>query len=82
MRGVNHDGFHVGINREVFEHGLPDASFRPAVESLVDAVPIAVFLRQEPPLNAAASHVKNCVQEAFAGGWLADVEVSSGSQEF
>ena len=79
---IDHYGFHVGIAGEVFEHRFPDSAFRPAVEAFVNAVPVAVFLGQESPLDTAAGHVENGVNEAFASCWFADVEIGSGSQKF
>ena len=82
VAGVNHHAFHVGIAGEVFEHGAPDASFGPAVETFVDRVPVAVLLGEKSPLDATSGHLEDGVDEAFAIGWFADVKICSGSSEF
>jgi hypothetical protein len=51
-------------------------------EAFVNAVPVAVLVGQESPLDAAAGDIEDGIHEAFAGGWFADVEVGSGSQKF
>ena len=59
----------------MLEHRRPNTAFRPAIEALVDGVPLAVFFGQESPLRSAAGHPEHTGDEVLAGQWFADVKV-------
>ena len=58
--------FHVRVVGELLGHPLPDTFLTPPEEALVDAVPLPIAFREEPPRGAAAGHPKDALQEAAA----------------
>ena len=73
---------HVGILDEPLMHPFPYPFQAPADESLVDAVPLTLLGRQQPPLGAATGDPQHPFDEAAAIGFLADVHIGTAAQEF
>jgi hypothetical protein len=61
--GIEHQILVVGIACEIFKNPLPHAAFRPPREPFVDALPVAIPLRQIAPASAGAQHPQNTVDE-------------------
>lgn len=57
-RAVDHVGASIALDQfgQGFEHCLEYASLDPASVTAEDAVPLAVFIRQMPPLRSRARH--------------------------
>ena len=60
---VGHDGCHVRVLSELFEHIRPNTVLFPACVALEDAVPLAKFVWQFTPLGAGAQNPVNCLNE-------------------
>lgn len=73
--------FHVRVVGEVMMHSFPDTFLAPAGKPLVDGVPVAVGLRQQAPLGAAAGHPEDSFNEASTLGLVTHVEIWTGLQE-
>jgi hypothetical protein len=73
--------FHIRVMNKMLVHPLPYTFLTPAGKALVDAVPVAITLRQQSPLGAAAANPQHCLYEASALGFLTYVHVWAGAQE-
>ena len=62
-------------------HLLPDAFVRPPGESFVDAVPVPIPGRGQPPLGAGAFGPQDGFHETFAILFLTDIQVGAATQE-
>ena len=72
---VDHHAFHIWLRCKMLEHRCPNPTLRPAIEALIDGVPLAVLFREESPLRSAAGHPEDTGDEVLTGEWFADVEV-------
>ncbi len=64
---------HVRVIDEMLMHVFPDVVFAPAGKTLVDAVPLAILLRQQAPLGSAARDPQHGFQEKPTLGFLAGI---------
>jgi hypothetical protein len=83
-----HDGaiqdemLHIWVIGKMLVHAIPDALVTPARKALVDAIPVAIFLRQQAPLSTAAGHPEYAFDKATAISFLAYVNAWTGAQKF
>lgn len=80
-RAVDDEVFHVRIVSKVLQHRFPDAGITPASEAFVDAVPLAVLLRQHTPLRATAVQPENGLDKKAAFGFMTDIDIRMRSKE-
>ena len=73
---MGNTGFHVGVIDEVLVHTLPYSAFTPSGEAFVDAVPIAIFDWEHPPLRTSPSNPQYSINEPSTFGFLPNVQVS------
>ena len=66
-RAVHQNISHIGIIIQDFMQILPHAVVAPTGIALVDAVSVAIFLRQEAPLGAAAQNPQHTFHKSSAG---------------
>ena len=72
---VNEQMFHIGVTGEGLMKLLEDALPTPTREPFIDSVPVAVLLRQESPLCAAASDPQDGGEKLAAILLLSDISV-------
>ena len=70
---VNDQVLHIWIINEAGMHLLPDAVVAPASKPLVNAVPFAVFIRQQAPLRSTAGNPEHAFNEETAIGFFPDI---------
>lgn len=79
---VRHQTFQIGVFGTEGKEGLEDVLFTPTREAFVDAVPIAVSGRQEPPLCAAAGNPEDSGQELATFPLRPDIHIGTRPQKF
>jgi hypothetical protein len=80
-RAVQQEVFHIGIIGKGVVHPLPDAFLTPAEEAFIHGVPLAVLLRERPPLGARPGDPQDARKETAAVLFLPNVHVRTGTQE-
>lgn len=70
--------FHVRVIHKVLVHLVPDPVIAPAGKAFVDAIPVAVLVRQQSPLSSAAGNPQHPFHKTAAGGFLSNI----GSRAF
>ena len=73
--------FHLGVVGKVLMHILPDFMLALAGKTLIDAVPVAIFFRQEAPLGAAAGDPEHAFDEKTANGFFPGIDQGMVLQE-
>ena len=73
-RAVEQEPFAVGFVGTGFKQRLPNAFIAPAREAFVNAIPVAIFFRQQPPLCTAAGDPKHGFDKAPTFGFIADID--------
>ena len=72
---INEQMFQIRVTGERLMELLEDALPTPAREPFIDGVPVAILLRQESPLRAAASNPQHGFEELAAVLLLPDIGV-------
>ena len=62
-------------------HAFPHAILAPASKAFIDCVPLPVLRGQLTPLTTRAHHPQNRFNEAFATGFLADIDARAFADE-
>ena len=75
-RALDDEVFHVGVIDEILVHTLPYSAFTPSGEAFIDAVPIAIFDWEHPPLRTSPSNPQYSINEPSTLGFLPNVQVS------
>ena len=73
---VDDEVFHIGVIDEILMHTLPYSAFTPSGEPFVDAVPIAIFGWEHPPLRTSSGNPQNSIDEPPTFGFLPNVQIS------
>jgi hypothetical protein len=73
---------HIRVIDKMLAHPIPDAMVTPASNTLVDAIPVAVLLRQQAPVSTAPGYPEDGFDKAAAISLLAHVHVWTGAQKF
>ena len=61
---IHNQALHIRVIDEVLVHFVPDVPVTPAGKALVDAIPVAIFLRQLAPLSAGAQDPVDAFDES------------------
>ena len=72
-RTIRHHALHIGVIAEIVKHLVENTMVTPAREPFVNAIPFAVFLRQQAPLRPASEHPQGGFDETTAGSFLPHV---------
>lgn len=73
--------FHIRVIGKILMHFVPDILISPASKPFVDAIPVAVLLRQQAPLGPAATDPEHAFDKSATLVFLTDINVRTGLQE-
>ena len=78
---VDDEVLHVGVIDKILMHTFPYPTIAPSGEPFVDAVPIAIFGWEHPPLRTSPSNPQDGLDETLAIGFLSDVQIGLATKK-
>ena len=72
---------HVRVIDKMLVQCFPYSLIAPSGESLVDAVPVTILGREQPPLRPRPAHPDDSLDESLALSFLSDVQAGPATKE-
>ena len=78
---VDDQVLHVSVMDEMLMHSFPYSAIAPSGESFVDAVPVTILGREQPPWGPGPAHPDDSLDESLTISFLSDVQAGLAAKE-